>query len=69
MTNFFDPLINTAGYGPVCTGVALRPHIRPIPLSNALFTIYLQSLHFYLQSKSRSPKNIKLDLLNQFKSI
>jgi hypothetical protein len=34
-----------------------------------LFTIYLQNLHFYLQSKSLSPKNIKLDSLNQFGSI
>ena len=31
-----------------------------------LFTIYLQSLHFYLQSKPLDPKNIKVDSLNQF---
>jgi hypothetical protein len=28
--------------------------------------IYLQSLHFYLQSKFLEPKNIKVDSLNQF---
>jgi hypothetical protein len=30
---------------------------------------YLQSLHFYLQSKSFTPKNIKLDLQNKFENM
>ena len=34
-----------------------------------LFTIYLQNLHFYLQSKSLRFKNIKLDLQNKLKRI
>jgi len=41
----------------------LDPPRRTIPL---LFTIYLQSLHFYLQSKPLNQKNIKVDSLNQF---
>ena len=38
---------------------------RKFRLSGILFTVYLQRLHFYLQSKSLKPKNIKVDLLHQ----
>jgi Two component regulator propeller len=44
----------------------LRFPERRFRLLNILFTIYLQRLHFYLQSKSLKPKNIKVDLLHQF---
>ncbi len=37
-----------------------------IPL---LFIIYLQNLHFYLQSKPLDRKNINVDSLNQFERI
>ena len=33
------------------------------------FTIYLQNLHFYLQSKSLNQKENKLDSLNKFERI
>ena len=43
---------------------------RIVPIAIlVLFTIYLQSLHFYLQSKPLDPKNIKVDSLNQFEKI
>jgi hypothetical protein len=35
-------------------------------LQQTLFTIYLQNLHFYLQSKITQSENIKLDSQNQF---
>jgi len=37
-----------------------------IPLQ---FIIYLQNLHFYLQSKPLDLKNIQVDSLNQFERI
>ncbi len=63
---FYDGLINTEGYKPVSNGLALRPYIRPIPLSNAVFTIHLQGLHFYLQSKSFKWGNTQVNSVNQF---
>jgi len=49
-----------------CKNFILDPSRRTIIL---LFTIYLQSLHFYLQSEPLDPQNIKVDSLNQFEKI
>lgn len=47
----------------------LRFPVLRFRLTCIMSIIYLQSLHFYLQSKSFKPKNIKVDSLNQLDKL